>query len=113
MSRLEGADRESLAVGYRATSQLLRITGAEDAAGVLIRVVTELGGTTVPARLATDDALPLDLSCGHGEPLQPVAPTGTRARTRLATVLPALLEDARVAVARAERVNRLAEQVAL
>src|SRR3954453_16299611 len=111
MNRLEGADRESLAVGYRATSELLRITGPEDAAGVLIQAVTELGGTTVPARLAGDDALPLDLSCGHGVPLLPVAATGTRAHTRSTTLLPALLEDARLAVARAERLNRLTEAI--
>src|SRR4051812_49417537 len=92
-------------------SELLRISGAEDAAGVLISVVVERGGTTVPARLAGEDALPLDLSFGHGESLLPVAATGSRARIRLMTLLPALLEDGRIAVARAERLNRLAEQV--
>src|SRR3954470_13549510 len=111
MSRLEGADRESLAVGYRATSELLRITAAEDAAGVLIQAVTELGGTTVPARLAGDDALPLDLSCGHGEPLLPVARRGSAARARLKSILPALIEDALIAVVRTARLGRLGAQV--
>src|SRR4051812_29443131 len=111
MNRLEGADRESLAVGYRATSELLRITGPEDAAGVLIQAVIDLGGTTVPARLAGDDALPLDLSCGHGEPLLPVARRGTATRARLKSILPALIEDALIAVVRTARLGRLGEQV--
>src|SRR3954469_8695387 len=111
MNRLEGADRESLAVGYRATSELLRITCPEDAAGVLIQAVTELGGTTVPPRLAGDDALPLDLSCGHGEPLLPVARRGTVTRARLKSILPALIEDALIAVVRTARLGRLGEQV--
>src|SRR3954447_17576712 len=98
VSRLQGADRRSLVVSFQAMTELLRISGAEAAAGVLIRVVAELGGTTLPARLAGDDALPLDLSCGHGDPLLPVAAAGT-ARTRLETMLPALLEEARIAVA--------------
>src|SRR3954462_137123 len=111
MNRLEGADREALAVGYRATSELLRITGPEDAAGVLIQAVTELGGTTVPARLAGDDALPLDLACGHGEPLLPVARRGSATRARLKSILPALIEDALIAVVRTARLGRLGEQV--
>ena len=92
-------------------SEFLRISGAEAAAGVLIHAVAELGGTILPARLAGDDALPLDLSCGHGEPLLPIAAPGTASRVRLETMLPALLEEARVAVARAERLGRLSDQV--
>src|SRR4051794_20625119 len=100
MNRLEGADRESLADGYRAPGVLLGIPGPGEAAGVLTQAPPDLGGPPVPPRLAGDDALPLDLSCGHGEPLLPVARRGTVTRARLKSILPALIEDALIAVVR-------------
>jgi diguanylate cyclase (GGDEF)-like protein len=111
--RLEHADRRSLLVALQALSRLVRTSGPLDPAAVLADAVRELGGTTAPATSAGPEALPYDLSCGRGEPLLAVAPPGSRARTRLEQVLPAMVEDARVVAAWAGHDRRLAEQADL
>jgi diguanylate cyclase (GGDEF)-like protein len=108
--RLEHADRRSLLAALRAVSRLVHTGGPLAPAAVLADAVRELGGTTAPAASAGPDALPFDLSCGQGEPLLAVAPRGSRARTRLEQVLPALVEDARVVAAWVGHDRRLAEQ---
>lgn len=80
---------------HDATRALIRVTTPEQAVGVLIGLVRQLGGTVAPARLPEPHALPLDLSFGEGEPLLPVAAPGDPARARLERALPAIVEDAR------------------
>ena len=110
MIRLQHADREALLAVVRAQSRLLRAGGAEEVAAALRDAVTELGGAVVPAAEA-GEALPFDLSCGTGEAALPTAPAGSRAHARLQHVLPALVEEARLAIARATHDTRQAELV--
>jgi len=93
------------------TRMLLRVDSAEQAVGVLMRAVTELGGSTVPAAKAPADALPIDISLGEADPVLPLAPSGSAARSDLERLLPALVEDARTAADRAGRLTRLSGQV--
>jgi diguanylate cyclase (GGDEF)-like protein len=109
--RLEHADRKALLAVVRVQARLLRATTAEDVAAALGDAVGELGGRVVPATDAEPDALPFDLSCGTSSPVLPAAAPGSRARARLEHVLPVLLEDARVAIARATHDVRQAELV--
>ncbi|MGB8649905.1 MAG: GGDEF domain-containing protein, partial [Mycobacteriales bacterium] len=111
MIRVEEADRRSLLISFRAVGRLMRAGAPGEVPSVLVDVVHQLGGTTAPAAAAGADALPLDLSCGVGDPVLPVAPAGSRARSRMEQVLPALLEDARVALAHLGHDSRLAQQV--
>lgn len=91
-------DIQALEATYRAARRLLRMR-APGAAGVIFAdLVEELGGTTVPARLAGRDALPLDLSFGEGEPILPVAEPFSLARLRMEAILPSLVEDIRALV---------------
>jgi len=109
--RLERADREALLVVVRAQSRLLRAASAAEVSAALREAATELGGTVVPASGAGPDALPFDLSCGTAEAALPAAPRDSRAHARLRHVLPALLEEARLAIARATHDTRQAELV--
>jgi diguanylate cyclase (GGDEF)-like protein len=95
---------------YRATRSLLRIHSAEEAVGILIDAVKQLGGGTVPARIGHPDSLPVDISLGEGEPLLPTAPAGSAARRHLQEFVPHLAEDARVALELTRRVERLARE---
>jgi CheY-like chemotaxis protein len=80
--------------------RLLRVRTPVEAISVLVGLVHELGGWTVPA--GTDDAgvLQLDLSLGVlSEPLHPAAEPDSPARHHLEMHLPGLLDDARMLVA--------------
>jgi diguanylate cyclase (GGDEF)-like protein len=98
------ADAASVAADV--TRALLRVGTGEEAVGVLIAAVGRLGGQVMPARLRDPRGLPLDLSLGFGEPLQPVAELGAPARERLEQVVPQLLDDARLAVDRLAALDR-------
>ncbi len=91
-------DREVLETVHQATRRLLYITSAREATEILIAVVQQLGGSTIPAGQADSGALPIDLSFGDGEPILPVAEPFSVARMQLEQVLPGLVEDARRAV---------------
>lgn len=93
------------------TRMLLRVDSAEQAVGVLMGAVTQLGGSTVPAAKAPADALPVDISLGEADPVLPLAPPGSAARSNLERLLPALVEDARTAADRTRRLARLSGQV--
>ena len=93
-------DHEALAAALSATRALLTATRPEQIAGILRTLVHDLGGGLVPARLADDSALQLDLALGFGEPLLPWAEPVSLAAMRLSGVLPGFLEDALVAVDR-------------
>ncbi len=95
---------------YRATRSLLRIHSAEEAVGIIIDAVKQLGGGTAPARVGHPDALPIDISLGEGEPLLATAKPGSTARRHLEEFVPNLAEDARVALELNHRVDRLARE---
>jgi len=102
---------DTLRVLLDSTRMLLRMDSAEQAVGVLMQAVTELGGSTVPAARAPADALPIDISLGEADPVLPLAPPGSAARRNLERLLPALVEDARTAADRAGCLSRLSGQV--
>lgn len=99
-------DAVALTLAHRAALRLLHLHHAEDAPAVLLELVTELGGTVVPAEDADDDALPVDLSLGYGRPVLPSAPGLSLARMRLEFVLPQLVEGARNVVDLLRRAER-------
>jgi diguanylate cyclase (GGDEF)-like protein len=109
--RLSQADRQTLLVVVRVLDGLLPAAGPEEVTAALEDGVRALGGTVVPPQDESPDALPFDLSCGTGPTALPAAPAGSQARARLELVLPALLDNARIAVARASHDLRLAEMV--
>ena len=92
-------DKEVLTTVHEATRALLYIRNAQEAVDIVTAVATHLGARIVPAHLADDTALPIDLSFGEGEPILPAADPLSVARLRLEEVLPGLVEDARRAVA--------------
>jgi len=87
-------DHEGLAAVLAATRALLTAARPEQVAGILKTLVHDLGGGLVPARLADDNALPMDVGLGLGEPLLPWAEPVSVAAMRLSTVLPGFLQDA-------------------
>jgi diguanylate cyclase (GGDEF)-like protein len=95
---------------YRATRSLLRIHSAEEAVGIIIDAVKQLGGGTAPARVGHPDAMAIDISLGEGEPLLATAKAGSAARRHLEEFLANLAEDARVALELNRRVDRLARE---
>jgi DNA-binding transcriptional MerR regulator len=99
-------DAEALVVVLEATRELIQMRDAAGGAEVLARAVERLGGTVAPAHPAPDDALPIDLSLGEGEPVLPVAEPYTLARMRLETLLPGLVEDAHRQAALVRRQGR-------
>ncbi|GAA3535867.1 GGDEF domain-containing protein [Nocardioides daeguensis] len=90
----DDADQRGDATALAATRALLRALTREEAALVLRTAVDDLGGLVVPARLASDDALPLDVSLGVGEPAVVEAAAGSRARDLLTRHLTELVNDA-------------------
>lgn len=89
-----------------ACRSLITVTSAEEAVSVLTTCARALGGEVVPARLGRDDAVPIDLSLGEGEPLVACAPRPSPARLALEAALPSLVDDARSAVAGARLAGR-------
>ena len=90
------------------TRQLLHAESATEVRDILLHAVRQLGGTTVLAAHADDDALPVDLSLGAGQPLLPTAVPGSAAHASLERHLPRLVADARRAldlISRAERLS--------
>lgn len=102
-------EADALARLVEGLRSFLRATTVEEVVGTCCAVVRGVKGQVVPARLAGVDALPMDLSFGHGEPLLAVAPT-REIRLILECMLPDLLEDARVAVAAVRRSGTLSEE---
>lgn len=96
-----------------ATRGLLWIESAADVRSIATRLTQALGGDVVPAAQADNDALPVDLSFGHGEPLLPRAPDPSVARLLLTRHLPRFVRDAHRAIEFAERSERLAEDAAI
>ena len=82
--------------------------GVEEVVGVLIDLVRDLGGSTIPSRLGDGQALPLDCSFGHGEPLL-ARPDSMPARPRNERILPEVLDDARAVISRLRQRDDLAD----
>ncbi len=98
-----GAD----AVVLGATRALLRVDTRQQAARVLRRVVEDLGGRVVLARLAGESGLRLDVSLGLGEPRVVIVVDGSSwSRRRLLRYVPSLIEDAQAAADQADRYQR-------
>ena len=96
-------------VATESTRQLLHAETTDEVREILLQAVHALGGTTTLSRDAGDDAIPVDLALGDGEPLLPNAPLDSVARMHLERHLPALVADARQAldaIARRERLAR-------
>lgn len=96
-----GADDEALLLAV--VRALLRAQTQDDVGLVLATAVRDLGGALVPARLLPDDALPLDVSLGLGEPVLVVRDPVSVAGAQLGRLLPTLVEDAREALSRLQR----------
>lgn len=96
-----------------ATRQLLWVTTPAEAADVVRKLITVLGGQTVPARVSTSDALPLDVSFGVQEPLLPSAPTLSVARQLLERHLPSFMLDAQRALELADKTVRLTQDASV
>jgi diguanylate cyclase (GGDEF)-like protein/PAS domain S-box-containing protein len=101
-------DPEASILRLAAARSLLRAEAVEEAVGVVIELVRDLGGSTVPARLDDGGALPMDCSFGHGEPLLARADSAL-ARLRIERLLPDVLDDAREAIGRLRQRDDFAE----
>lgn len=69
---------------------------------MLRTAVEDLGGVVVPARIASDDALPLDVSLGVGEPSVVEVPPGSPSYERVARHLSELVTDAHTVANRSD-----------
>jgi diguanylate cyclase (GGDEF)-like protein len=116
----DDADREHASAAYamgevvlEATRGLLWIKAPGDARLLARALITRLGGSTVLAREADADALPVDVSFGAGEPELPVAPPASVALMQLERYLPLFVEDAHRAVELASETDRFAQDAAI
>lgn len=91
-----------------ATRELLGARTRQDVVDTAMAVVDRLGGWVVPADLADERALPLDVGFGSGAPLLAAAEPGSRARQELERHLPRFVEDARQALETVRRNDRSA-----
>lgn len=92
-----------------ATRELLAARTRQDVVDTVLAVVERLGGWTVPADLADQRALHMDVGFGIGAPLLPVAELASQARRDLEHNLPQLVEDAHQTLERLHRTERDAE----
>ncbi|MFA9432973.1 hypothetical protein [Egicoccus sp. AB-alg2] len=102
-----GVELQLLDVTVRAQRAILRAKRPEDVVAALERAVAQLGGSLVPAHIAGDEVLHMDVGLGVRGPLLPWAAPDDPARPRLEHVLPGLVEDGQQMV---HRLWRLAER---
>lgn len=98
---------------YSATRALMRARNSEEAAGILVGLVRNLGGTAVPSSANDPDAIEIDISLGLGEPVYPSAPAGSAAQWLIATYLPNAVQDAQAAFELIRRAERLASDAGI
>lgn len=96
-----------------ATRQLLWISNPTEAADVVRQLITALGGQIVQARVATRDAVPLDVSFGEREPMLPSAPALSVARLLIERHLPSFMLDAQRALELADKTVRLTQDASV
>lgn len=99
-------DRGALQVSLVAARGLLRAGSADEAAAIVAEAVRALGGELEAPSARSPRQLPLDVTFGTGDPLVPAA--DSEALDRLRVVLPAVIEDAHVALGRIRRESHLA-----
>ena len=99
-------DASGDAVALAATRALLRALTRDEAAVVLRTAVDDLGAAVVPARIAADTALPVDISLGVGEPTVLEVEPGTAAYARMMRHLTDLVDDAHTAATRSDLSRR-------
>jgi diguanylate cyclase (GGDEF)-like protein len=94
------------AAALAATRALLHAFSRDEVALILRTAVDDLGGAVVPARIATDGALPVDVSLGVGEPAVVEIASDDPAYDRLMRHLTALVHDAHAAATRVDLSHR-------
>lgn len=92
------SDGRTLEAAYRATRAFLSANEPGEVVGALAILVHELGGVVMPAASRHPDAIPVDLSLGHGQPVVAVVERFSVSRLQLEEVLPVVLEDARAVI---------------
>lgn len=112
VSRVATGDADLEAV-LDATRQLFWVATPAEAAAVVRKLITVLGGQTVPAQDSTSDALPVDVSFGEQEPLLPSAPALSVARLLLERHLPSFMLDAQRALELADKTVRLTQDASV
>lgn len=91
----------AMAVGFEedhvieAERALRAVTCPEQARAIICRLVRQLGGAVVGARLQDEWTLPFDISFGASQPQVAIAEPWTVARIRLEQVLPGLVDMVR------------------
>jgi diguanylate cyclase (GGDEF)-like protein len=108
-----GIAPDVLVAVHEATRALLSATDPAEIVPLLVALVRELGGDVVPAGLDPPDAMRIDLGLGEVPPLLPVAPKLSIARLHLETLLPSIVEDARVTMLRLRNAGRLADEASV
>ena len=93
-------------VALAATRALFRALTRDEAALVLRTAVDDLGAAVVPARIAAETALPVDISLGVGEPTVLEVEPGTAAYARMMRHLTDLVDDAHTAATRSDLSRR-------
>ena len=91
-------DLSTAVVLLAAARALLRAATVEEVVDICRDFASDLGGTSLPARLAPGSALPIDIAFGKGEPLLMVPPDDPAARQSFEQVAAELAEDAHAAV---------------
>lgn len=98
---------------YSATRSLFRVSGSDEVISLLSKLVRRLGGNIVPAAADDPNALPIDISLGHGDPFYPAAEPGSAAHWLLSTYLPNVVKDAQAAFELAFRAEVLAKDAGI
>jgi len=96
-----------------ATRALLWIESPAAVAAIARGLVAALGGRIVAAADSTEDALPVDVSFGVGDPVVPAAAPAGVARMMLERHLPAFVRDAQRALELLDRPSRLAQDASI
>jgi diguanylate cyclase (GGDEF)-like protein len=96
-----------------ATRGLLWVESPAAVAAIARDLVKMLGGRVIPAADSTEEALPVDVSFGVGEPVLPAAAQAGAARMLLERHLPAFVRDAQRALELLDRPSRLARDASV
>jgi hypothetical protein len=100
------ADVDVLRLTSKAAHELLWIETPEAAAAIVADFVRSLGADVEPLAAGNSDCLLIDISFGVGEPVFPASPHLSMTRLLLEESLPAVMEDARRAIALARERRR-------
>lgn len=107
---LEAASPQNMQVLLEATRSLLRINSVGEAVGVLQNAISALGGEAVTLDASMAEAIPLALELGRPSSLIPIVEVGPQAWVHLESLLPQLVEDAKIAAAKVARLAVLADE---